>query len=420
MASVRIETICTGDELLTGLTSDTNSRFFQEQLLDRTGLTVRRSVVVGDVREDIIEALNAAAARCDAVLVSGGLGPTTDDLTAECAATAAGVRLTLNDAAMKHLEARFKARNIALSENNRRQAMVPEGAEVVLNAEGSAPLFIQRRGTCTFFFVPGVPREYRHLVGAHVVPRLAALAGQQRFRKLALLKTVGLPESHLDARVRPLHEKYPRVTLGFRTHPPENHLKLLAEGDDEAGATRLLEAVTAEARTLLGATCFGRDDETMASVVLEALVARKQWLAVAESCTGGMIAEALTAVSGSSRAFYGGACTYVEDAKAKLAQVPEGLMAQFGVVSSECAEAMARGLRDFTGVQWALSTTGYAGPTGGDAQNPVGTVFIALAGPGGTSKVERHHFHGDRERVRSFASAAALDLLRRTLQGSPT
>lgn len=416
---MRIETICTGDELLTGLTSDTNSRYFQEQLLDRTGLTVRRSVVVGDVREDIIEALDAAAARCDAVLVSGGLGPTTDDLTAECAATAAGVKLVMNDAAMKHIEARFKARNIALSENNRRQAMVPEHCEVVLNAEGSAPLFIQKRGSCTLFFVPGVPREYRHLVGQHVVARIAALAetGKQTFRKLALLKTVGLPESHLDARVKPLHEKYPRVTLGFRTHPPENHLKLLAEGDDEASASKLLEQVTEEARGLLGTTCFARDDQTMASVVLDALVARKQFLAVAESCTGGMIAELLTSVSGSSRAFYGGACTYLEDAKAKLAQVPEGLMAQFGVVSSETAEAMARGLREFTGVQWTLSTTGYAGPTGGDAENPTGTVFIGISGPNGVSKVERHHFHGDRDRVRAFATYAALDLLRRELQG---
>ncbi|MFT3706307.1 MAG: CinA family nicotinamide mononucleotide deamidase-related protein [Archangium sp.] len=416
---MRVETICTGDELLTGLTSDTNSRFFQELLLERMGLTVRRSVVVGDVREDIIEALDAAAARCDVVLVSGGLGPTADDLTAECAATAAGVKLVMNDAAMKHIEARFKARGIALSDNNRRQAMVPEGAEVVLNAEGSAPMFVQQRGQCVFFYVPGVPREYRHLVGTHVVERIfAKLGGKRGFSKLALLKTVGLPESHLDQRVKPLAEKFPRVTLGFRTHAPENHLKLLALGDDPASASKLLEEVVLEARALLGATVFARDAETMPGVVLDALVARKQWLAVAESCTGGMIAESLTSVSGSSRAFYGGACTYVEAAKAKLANVPEGLMAQFGVVSSECAEAMARGIREATGVHWALSTTGYAGPTGGDSENPVGTVFIGVAGPNGRSKTERHHFHGDRERVRSFASYAALDLLRRELQGS--
>lgn len=413
---MRIETVCTGDELLTGLTSDTNSRFFQELLLTTTGLTVRRSAVVGDVREDIIEALDAAAARCDAVLVSGGLGPTADDLTAECAATAAGVKLVQSDAALAHLEARFKSRNLTLTENNKRQALVPDGAEVVLNAEGSAPMFIQRRGRCTLFYVPGVPREYRYLVKEHVVPRIAKLSGQTTFRKLALLKTVGLAESHLDARVKPLAAKYPDVNIGFRTHAPENHLKLLAEGPDEAAAAQRLAQVVDEAKALLGATVFARDDETMPGVVLTALERKKQFLAVAESCTGGLIAAQLTSIAGSSRAFYGGACTYLEDAKTKFAQVPEGLLAQFGAVSSECAEAMARGIVATTGVQWGLSTTGWAGPTGGDAQNPTGTVFIGLAGPTGV-KVERHHFHGDRERVRTFAAHAALDLLRRTLEG---
>lgn len=426
--AVRIETICTGDELLTGLTSDTNSRFFQEALLNRTGLTVRRGVVVGDDRADIIEALHQAAERADVVLVSGGLGPTTDDLTAECAAAAAGVPLVLSAEAMQHIEARFKARGIALSENNRRQAMVPQGADVVLNAEGSAPMFSlslrsgeRGRGEgrdqhCTFFFVPGVPREYRHLVSEHVVPRIAALKQGTETRKLALLKTVGLPESHLDERVRPLAAKYPQVLFGFRTHPPENHLKLLASGANEQETSALLEKVVAEARVLLGATCFARDAETMPGVVLAKLVEKKQFLALAESCTGGMMAEQLTAEAGASKAFYGCACTYVDDAKAKWAHVPEGLIAQFGPVSSEAAEAMAKGVRSSTGAHWAVSTTGWAGPTGGDAENPVGTVYIGIAGPDGV-KVEKHRFHGDRERVRSFASAIAFDLLRKRLEG---
>jgi nicotinamide-nucleotide amidase len=413
---VRIETICTGDELLTGLTSDTNSRFFQEALLNRTGLTVRRSVVVGDDRDDIIEALNQAAARCDVVLVSGGLGPTSDDLTAECAATAAGVPLVQSDEAIKHLEERFKTRGIVLSDNNRRQALVPQGAEVVLNAEGSAPMFIQTRGTCVLFFVPGVPREYRHLVGEFVVPRIAARKGLTHVRRLALLKTVGLPESHLDARVRPLAEKFPQVVFGFRTHPPENHLKLLAVGGTEKDASELLEYVVSEARALLGPTCFGRDEQTLPGVVLAKLIERRQFLALAESCTGGMMAEQLTNEPGASKAFYGGACTYLDEAKTKWAGVPEGLIAQFGSVSSECAEVMAKGVRESTGAQWGLSTTGWAGPTGGDAENPVGTVYIGVAGPDGV-KVEKHRFHGDRERVRSFASATAFDLLRKRLEG---
>jgi nicotinamide-nucleotide amidase len=415
---VRIETICTGDELLTGLTSDTNSRFFQQALLDRTGLAVRRSTVVGDDRADIIEALDQAAARADVVLVSGGLGPTSDDLTAECAASAANVPLEQSVEALHHIEERFKARGIVLSDNNRRQALVPQGAEVVLNAEGSAPMFIQTRGACVLFFVPGVPREYRHLVGEYVVPRIAARRGSAEVRKLALLKTVGLPESHLDERVRPLAERYPEVLFGFRTHPPENHLKLMASAATEADAAALLERVVAEARLVLGATCFGRDAQTLPGVVLSALKGRHEYLAVAESCTGGLLAEQLTSVSGASDAFYGGACTYLEAAKTKWLGVPEGLLAQFGVVSQETAEAMAKGVRT-TGVQWGLSTTGWAGPSGGDAQNPVGTVYIGVAGPDGV-KVEKHRFHGDRERVRSFAAATALDLLRKRLEGSPS
>ncbi len=437
---MRIETICTGDELLTGLTSDTNSRFFQEALLDRTGLTVRRGVVVGDDRPDIIEALQQAVSRADVVLVSGGLGPTSDDLTAECAATAAGVPLVQSKAALRHIEARFKARGIVLSDNNRRQAQVPQGAEVVLNQEGSAPMFIQLRvplipsapvipsgvegapptqlggNGCLVFFVPGVPREYRHLVFEHVVPRIAALKASTEVRKLALLKTTGLPESHLDERVQPLAAKYPKVLFGFRTHPPENHLKLLATGETEAEASALLEQVVAEARTLLGPTCFGRDAQTLPGVVLAKLVARKEFLALAESCTGGMIAEQLTAAPGASKSFYGCACTYLDEAKTKWLGVPEGLIAQFGAVSAEAAEAMAKGVRESTGVQWSVSTTGWAGPSGGDAENPVGTVYIGIAGPDGV-KVVKHRFHGDRERVRSFASTTALDLLRKRLEG---
>jgi nicotinamide-nucleotide amidase len=249
-----------------------------------------------------------------------------------------------------------------------------------------------------------------------VVPRIAARKATAEVRKLALLKTVGLPESHLDERVRPLAVKYPQVTFGFRTHPPENHLKLLATGATGAEASELLERVVEEARVVLGPTCFGRDAQTLPGVVLARLKERHEFLALAESCTGGRMAEQLTSQPGASDSFYGGACTYREEAKTKWAGVPEGLLAQFGAVSIESAEAMAKGVRESTGVQWAVSTTGWAGPSGGDAENPVGTVYIGIAGPAGV-KVEKHRFHGDRERVRSFATATALDLLRKQLQG---
>jgi len=411
---LRIETLCTGDELLTGLTSDTNSRFFQTLLLEQCGLTVRRSTVVGDVRDDLIEVLNTLAARCDVVLVSGGLGPTTDDITIESACEAAQVAMVEDERVMAHIRARFEKRGIALTENNRRQARIPEGSEVVLNDEGSAPLIIQRRGSCTFFFVPGVPREYRHLVATFVVPRLAALTKRTSVTKLRVLKTMGVPESHLDAKVQPLLARHPNVTFGYRTHAPENHLKLLVTGSDEVSVLATLASAERDAREVLGASIFGVDDDTLAKVVGARLVERGLSLAVAESCTGGLISAACTEVSGASAWFPGGAATYAASAKTIWAHVPASLIEAHGVVSEEVARAMATGVRTVLSASCGLSVTGYAGPTGGDEVNPVGTVFIGVATPERVF-VEKHRFGGDRARVRLFAAATALDALRRAL-----
>lgn len=412
---MRIETVCTGDELLTGLIADTNSSFFQTLLLERAALQVRRSVIVPDVREDIIEALNAAAARCDAVLISGGLGPTADDLTADCAAAAAGVELVEDAAVLAHLEERYRARNFAFTQNNRRQAKVPAGAEVVLNAEGAAPLFIQRRGTCTLFFVPGVPHEYRHLVETHVVPRLIALGGGPRtFNSLRVIKTVGLAESHLDEKVRPLVGQHPRVAFGFRTHAPENHLKLMGQAPTLAEAEAAVACAERASREALGAFVFGNGDDSLAGVVLTKLRAARATLSIAESCTGGLVSAMFTEVPGASDVFVGGAATYTERTKSLFAHVPPRLLKQHSAVSEPVARAMATGIRRATGSAWGLSVTGYAGPGGGDATRPSGTVFVA-ASHEGLEVCERHQFHGDRPRVRTFAASALIDLLRRTL-----
>src|SRR5262245_13661654 len=288
---MRIEALCTGDELLTGVTTDTNSTWFQEQLLAH-GEQVTRTTIVGDVREEILEALRTLSARADLVLVSGGLGPTGDDLTAEVAAQAAGVPLVLHEGALAALKERFARRGLTVTENTIKQAMVPQGSEVVLNPVGSAPMFVLRLGKAMLFFVPGVPREYRALVESAVLPRIDALRaerGETGFRALRLLKTVFLAESHLDARVRPLLALHPRVTFGFRTHFPENHLKLLAEGRTQDEARAALEAADAASRPLLGDHLFAVDDETMAVVVGRQLQSRRETLALAESCTGGRI-----------------------------------------------------------------------------------------------------------------------------------
>jgi len=415
---VRVESLCTGDELLTGTTTDTNSTWFQQRLL-ALGEQVARTTVVGDVREEILEALRSLSARADVVLVSGGLGPTADDLTAEVAAQAAGVRLVEHAAAAVQLRERFAKRNITVTENNLKQVQVPEGAEVVLNPVGSAPMFILRLGRAVLFFVPGVPREYRALVEQAVLPRIRALRaerGQNTFRVLRLLKTVGLPESHLDARVRPIVAAHPNVIFGFRTQFPENHLKLMAEGPTPQAAAAALEAADAASRPLLGDHLFGIDDESYAGVIAGLLLARGETLALAESCSGGRIADLLTTVPGASRWFLGSAVAYHNDLKERWVGVRDETLRAHGAVSEPVAQEMAEGARRVAGSTWALSVTGIAGPDGGTPEKPVGTVWTALAGPAGT-EARRHLFLWERDLVRTASAYAALEQLRRALRG---
>ena len=258
-----------------------------------------------------------------------------------------------------------------------------------------------------------MPVEYRHLVETEVVPRLLAMASPSSdVRVLRLLKTLGVPESHLDTLMAPLVVRHPHITFGYRTHMPENHVKLLATAPTREEAQARLAAAEKDARLALGEACFGADDETLPGVVLAALRRRNERLALAESCTGGMVAALLTTVAGASDVLFGGAVTYAEEAKTLWAQVPAALLAQFGAVSRECAEAMASGVRAVTKADWGLSVTGFAGPGGGTQADPVGTVYLAVVGPRAT-RIERRTFLGDRDRVRRFACHAALDLLRR-------
>jgi nicotinamide-nucleotide amidase len=315
------------------------------------------------------------------------------------------------------LKARFAARGTMLTPNNARQARVPEGAEVVSNPVGSAPMFIQKIGRCTFFYVPGVPREYRALVDREVLPRLEAMIAaqpQRIYRAARLLKTVGLPESHLDAKVAPLAAAHPYVRFGFRTHAPENHLKLLAEAPSAEEARRALAAAESASRQILEPHLFGADEETFAEVVARLLRESAQTVALAESCTGGGVCAQLTAVPGASTVFRGGAVTYHEDSKQAWAGVRKQTLEKFSPVSAEVTVEMAEGIRQARGSSFGLAVTGYAGPEGGTAQDPIGAVYCALARPDGTSW-ERHLISGPRERVQLFASAYTLDLLRRTL-----
>lgn len=412
---MHIEVICTGDELLTGLTADTNSPYFMGKVL-QLGEQVRRSRVVGDVRDDIREALLEASTRCDVVLVSGGLGPTADDLTAECAAQAAGVKLVEHAGVRENLEQRFAKRGIRLSANNLRQALVPEGAEVVVSPVGSAPMFSLTLGRCTFFFVAGVPREYRYLVDHEILPRiekrLASEPGRLH-RAFALLRTVNLPESHLDAKVSEFRNRHPLINFGFRTQAPENHLKLLAEAPTQAEADAALAAAKRDSLDALGAFYFGEGDEDLPAFVARNLRERGLSVAVAESCTGGVLSKLLTRDAGASAFFQGGAVVYQDARKREWAHVPAALLEEKGAVSEDVAAALASGIREALHTDVGLGVTGFAGPDGGTDELPVGTVFVSVCLRGRAPVVERFRFGNLRDRVQHFAAYAALDLLRR-------
>lgn len=413
---MRIETICTGDELLTGLTSDTNSRYFQEELLAHCGQVVQRSVVVLDDKNAIIEALDDAAKRCDVALVSGGLGPTSDDLTVDCAAAAVGVSVVEDPKARAHIEERSRANNFPLTPTSLRQARIPEGTTIELNAVGASPLIIQQRGRCTFFYVPGVPAEYRYLVHTYVVPRIAAMGAPDTVSSLLVLKSMGMTESHIADLVQPLTPRHPMVTFGYRAHAPEIHVKVLATAPTKAQADAAAAAAHADVMRLLGPTYYATGDASLASTVLDTLLARQQSLAVAESMTGGRILASLTEVPGASAALLGGAVTYVADAKRVLAQVPDDLLRQHGEVAAETASAMARGIRNALHATWGLSITGFAGPSGGTTENPVGTAFIAVDAAQ-YAGVRRLQFRGNRERIQRLAAATALFDLKRAFGG---
>lgn len=410
---MRIEVLCTGDELLTGLTADTNSPYFMERLV-LLGAHVAYEQIVGDVMDDIVRALKEAASRADVVLVSGGLGPTMDDLTAEAAAKAAGVKLVEDVATWESIQARFKARGIEITPNNRRQALVPEGSEVVRNPAGSAPMFVMKLGSATLMFVPGVPREYKALVEQEVLPRIQRMLQAEPTRVVRatrLLKTMVLAESHLDHRVRPLFAAHPAVRFGTRTHAPENHLKLVAEGTTEDEALRHLHAAEEASRVALGKDVFGSDDDRYVDVLIRELRAARKTVAVAESCTGGLVQAWLTSAAGSSAVFSGGVVSYSEETKHEWAGVPRELISSHGVVSAEVASALAEGIRQKTQSDYGVGVTGYAGPGGGNERDPVGTVYLAVAKHGATVS-ERMVQLGDRDRIRLFAVGHVLELLR--------
>ena len=413
-ASPRAEILTIGDELLRGEIVDTNKSFLSERLLS-LDIETRHQTSVGDDPHDMIDAFRRAAERSDYVLVSGGLGPTRDDLTAETLAAAFGRQLVLDEAALGAIRAFFRGIGREMTRNNESQAYFPEGAEVLPNPIGTAPGFLAvERGSC-FFCMPGVPRELHRMTDEQVLPRIAARRGGGRVVRSALLRTFGMGESTLDAELADIAASGD-VSLGFRTAFPDNYLRPIARADSAEEADANLARVCAAVRERLGALVYGQGDETLDAVVGRLLRDRGKTIAVAESCTGGLVAERITDNPGSSAYFLGGVVAYANSAKTALLGVSEALLAEHGAVSDSVARAMAEGARERFGADFGVATTGISGPEGGTEAKPVGTVYVALAGAEGTH-CEHFVFSLDRIRHRQLTAQIGLDWVRRALLG---
>jgi nicotinamide-nucleotide amidase len=412
---MRAEIIAVGSELLGTERVDTNSLFLTEELF-RLGIAVGRKSVVGDSEQDIAAAVAEALNRADLVLVSGGLGPTADDLTREGVARALGRRLVRDDRILEALNRRFRERGLRMPEINVRQALALEGAEILNNSRGSAPGQWLREDQRILILLPGVPIELRAIFEEECRPRLAPLAPGGAILT-RVLKITGLFESQVDELAAPIYRKFENPSTTILASPGEIQLHLTASGADAAQARAALNELTRRLELALGDAIFSEDGQTMEEVAGMYLTMRGKTLAVAESCTGGLLAERLTRVPGSSRYFLGGIVAYGNEAKKRWLEVPAAVLKNQGAVSAETARILAESVRRRFGADFGLGITGVAGPSGGTPEKPVGLVYIALAEEGRNAEIAERRYPGRREQIRLHASQTAMDMLRRRLKG---
>ena len=402
---LRFDVISQGEELLSGSTVDTNSGWICHELA-QLGLSPGRVTVVGDVYDDIRDVIAESAARAPIVVCTGGLGPTTDDLTSEAAAAAFGDRVELRPEALEQVEERYRSRKREMPPANRKQAVLPTRATVLENRLGTAPGFRLEEGGTLLYFLPGVPFEMKAMVQEHVLPEVRARFGLPP-RRTIMFKCMGIAESVAGQKMDGFER--PGVTVGYRANMPEIHVKIHLEPGVDAAP------LMAEVRERLGDVIFGVDCGPLAQVVGEHLRRRGETVATAESCTAGRIGAALGAIPGASDYLMGGAIVYSNAEKVRQCGVEQAALDSHGAVSEVVARQLAEGIRARAKTTWGVAVTGIAGPTGGTPEKPVGTVHVAVAGPEGTVH-RRLHLPFDRERVLMFTVGGALDLLRRQIE----
>ena len=413
------EILSTGDEIRTGALIDSNSAHIAQAMME-AGVHVVRHQSVGDDLEELVLILKEISQRADVAVVTGGLGPTSDDRTAEAAAITAGADLVLDEEALSTVETFFKVRKRKMSDINRKQAFIPQGAECLSNPIGTACGFRLRIARCTFFFLPGVPREMQRMLAESVLPRISGLfAGNStptRFR-IQTISTFGLPESNTAERLSGFENAFPDIQLGLRAKFPEVQIKLYARGRNEDDLKIRMAPAMVWVVGKMADYVFSCEGQNMQTVLGELLRENSASLAIAESCTGGLIAHMFTDVPGSSEFFLFSGVTYSNHAKQEVLGVSADTLVRYGAVHERTAIEMAAGARKIGGATYGLSTSGIAGPDGGTPDKPVGTVCIGLATP---QNVVGHRFTFlglNRDRNKAIFAMTAMDTLRRHLQG---
>ena len=420
------EIIAAGSEMLTPFRQDTNSLYLTAEL-NALGVSVAFKTIVGDNLEHLTGAARIAIARADIVLFSGGLGPTEDDRTREAAAEALGIRLRRDPELLTAMYKRFAARRMAMPPNNAQQADLLDGAEVLHNANGSAPgQYIDTvvgRHRKIVVLLPGPPKELKAMFQAECKPRLKATL-PARHLATRMLRMALIPESQVDARTAPIYKQYADVETTILAGAGEIQLHFLCSKPTQTEAQARVDELAEKVEQEMGEAVFSSHGESLEEIVLLMLGLRHMTLAAAESCTGGLLAQRLTAVPGSSRYFLGGAVVYADRLKTLFADVPESLVQSDGPVSEPVARALAEGIRKRTGAAVGVGITGIAGPgpgaPGPDADKPIGLVYVAVSfaaatGRAAETKVVETNISGDRERIRYWASQHALEMVRRSL-----
>jgi nicotinamide-nucleotide amidase len=404
--------LSTGDELTTGRVIDTNSAVIAERLF-AIGVEVAAILKVGDDKEQLLWALRQAQALADIVIGTGGLGPTSDDLTTEVVAEFLGCNLRQSDQVAGKLQQRFKERGISWSANTLKQAMFPDGSTIISNPVGTAPGFQVPIGPDkTLLWLSGVPQEMVAMLHQTVLPWIERQPGQAVHAFSCMFKIHGVTEGKLDEVLRPVHLG-DHGRLSFRAHYPDLSLRLTVRTKSPNGSV-LFETIKNEIRAILGKHIYAEGDITLEEVIGGLLMDKQQTLALAESCTGGYISHRVTRIAGSSAYYYGGAVTYSNEAKIRFLGVRPETLEEHGAVSRQTALEMSAGIKQRTGADVGLSVTGVAGPAGGSAAKPVGTVWVSIAQTG-RHEAKLFKFTGDREHIILGTSQVALNWLRTSL-----